>query len=111
MPFDLKNAEATFQCAMTFAFHDIKHIVQAYLDDLVVHSCKRVDHPKHLRLVFEIFHHYRIRLKPHKCIFCVRTGCLLGFSVSKTRIMVDPLKVDKILRFPPPHTIRQLQGL
>jgi hypothetical protein len=26
MPFDLKNIGATFQRAMTFAFHDLKHI-------------------------------------------------------------------------------------
>jgi hypothetical protein len=25
--------------------------------------------------------------------------------------MVDPMKVEAILRFPPPHNIRQLQGL
>jgi hypothetical protein len=96
---------------MNLAFHDIKHIVEAYLDDIATHSRKRVDHPKNLRLVFERCHHYRIRLNPHKCIFCVRSGCLLRFLVSDTRIMVDPLKVEAILRFPPLHTIRKLQGL
>jgi hypothetical protein len=34
MPFGLKNATATFQWAMYFSFHDLKHIVKAYLDDL-----------------------------------------------------------------------------
>jgi hypothetical protein len=28
------------------------------------------------------------------------SGYLLGFLVSKTRIMVDPLKVEEIIRFP-----------
>jgi hypothetical protein len=111
MPFGLKNAGATFQHAMTFAFHDLKHIVEAYLDDLAAHSRKRVDHSKHLQLVFERCRHYRIRLNPHKCIFCVRSGRLLGFLVSETGIMVDPLKVEAILQLPPPCTIRQLQGL
>jgi hypothetical protein len=50
---------------MTFTFHDLKNIVEAYLDDLTAHSSKRVDHPKHLQLVFEICRHYRVRLKPH----------------------------------------------
>jgi hypothetical protein len=36
MPFGLKNAGATFQHAMTFAFHDLKHIVEAYHDDIVL---------------------------------------------------------------------------
>ena len=52
MPFDLKNAGATFQRAMSYAFHDIKKIVEAYLDDLDAHSKKRVDHPAHLKVVF-----------------------------------------------------------
>jgi hypothetical protein len=34
MPFGLKNDGATFQWAMSFSFHDLKHIVEAYLDDL-----------------------------------------------------------------------------
>jgi hypothetical protein len=48
MPFGLKNAGATFQRAMYFAFHDLKHIVEAYLDDLASQSRKRTDHPTHL---------------------------------------------------------------
>jgi hypothetical protein len=36
---------------------------------------------------------------------------LLGFIVSTTGIMVDPLKVEAIIQLPPPHTILQLQSL
>lgn len=96
---------------MTFTFHNLKHIVESYLDDLVAHSHKRVDHVAHLQLVFERCCYYRIRLNPHKFIFCVRSGCLLGFLVFETRIMVDPLKVEEILQFPAPHMIRKIQGL
>jgi hypothetical protein len=101
MSFGLKNVETTFQCAMTFTFHDLKHIVEAYLDDLASHSRKRVDHVRHLRLIFERFRYYRIWLNPHKCIFCVKSGRLLRFLVSETLIMVDPLKVEAILQLPP----------
>ena len=111
MPFSLKNPRETFQHAMTFTFHDLKNIVKAYLDDLAAHSRKRVDHVTHLRLVLERCHCYRIRLNPHKCLFCVRSSHLLEFLVFETGIMVDPLKVEAILRLPPPHTIRQLQVL
>jgi hypothetical protein len=48
LPFGLKNVGATFQRAMSYAFHDIKHIIQPYLDDLPAHSLCRVDHPTHL---------------------------------------------------------------
>jgi hypothetical protein len=59
MPFGLKNAGATFQRAMSFSFHDLKHIVEAYLDDLASRSCKRMDHPTHLRLIFERCRYFR----------------------------------------------------
>ena len=38
LPFGLKNARASFQHAMSYAFHHIKHIVEPYLDDLPTHS-------------------------------------------------------------------------
>jgi hypothetical protein len=111
MPFGLKNVGATFQRAMSFSFHDLKHIVEAYLDDLASRSRKRVDHPTHLRLIFERCRYYQIRLNPNKCSFCMTSGHLLGFIVSTTGIMVDPLKVEAIVQLPPPRTILQLQSL
>jgi hypothetical protein len=41
LPFCLKNARDTFQRAMSYTFHDIKHIVEPYLDDLPAHSSHR----------------------------------------------------------------------
>ena len=38
MPFGLKNAGATFQRAMTLIFHDLKSIIEVFLDDLAAHS-------------------------------------------------------------------------
>jgi hypothetical protein len=97
MPFGLKNAGATFQQAIYFAFHDLKHIVEAYLDDLASRSCKRMDHLTHLRLIFERCRYFQIRLNPNKFSFCVTSGRFLGFIISTTGIMVDPLKVEAII--------------
>jgi hypothetical protein len=55
--------------------------------------------------------HYNIRLNPHKCIFGVESGRLLGFIVANDGIRVDPLKVKATMNLPPPHTILQLQSL
>ena len=55
--------------------------------------------------------HYRIRLNPHKCVFCVESGRLLGFVVSKAGICVDLSKVEAIVNIPPSSTLRQLQSL
>ena len=71
----------------------------------------RMRHPYHLRLVFERCRHYLVRLNPHKCIFCVKSGRLLGFIISKEGIRVDPLKVEVILQLSPSKNIRHLQCL
>jgi hypothetical protein len=111
LPFGLKNVGATFHHAMSYAFHDIKHIMHPYLDDLPTHSMRRVDHPIHLRAIFLHYRFYHIHLNPHKCVFCVEFGRLVGFIVSHQGIKVDPLKVEAILNLPPPSTLRQLQSL
>ena len=96
---------------MSYAFHDIKHIVQPYLNDLPAHSSCRVDHLTHLRAIFMRCRHYRIRLNPHKSVFCVDSGRLLGFVVSKAGIRVDLSKVEAIVKLPPPSNLHQLQSL
>jgi hypothetical protein len=111
LPFGLKNVGATFQRAMSYAFHDIKHIVQPYLDDFPTHSSHQQDHIGHLRVIFLRCKHYSIRLNPHKCSFVVESGRLLGFVVTKDGIRVDPLKVKVILTLPPPNNLTQLQSL
>jgi hypothetical protein len=66
MPFGLKSIRATFQCVMYFSFHDLRHIVKAYLYDLTSRSRKRYDHHTHLQLIFEQCHYYQICLNPNK---------------------------------------------
>jgi hypothetical protein len=74
LPFGLKNVGATFQQAMSYAFHDIKHIAEPYLDNLPTHSLNQSDHIDHLRAIFLRCRFYRIRLNPHKCIFAVESS-------------------------------------
>jgi len=106
LPFGLKNVGATFQRVMSYAFHDIKHIVQPYLNDLPRHSMRCQDHVTHLRAIFLCCRYYHIRLNPHKCVFCVDSGRILGFIMSIHGFQVDPLKVEEILNLPPPSTLR-----
>jgi hypothetical protein len=97
MSFGLKNVGATFQRAMSFSFHELRHLVKEYLDDIESCSRKGFDHPAHLRLIFERCCYYQIHFNPKKCSFCMTSGHLLGFIVSKIGIMVTPLKVEVIV--------------
>jgi hypothetical protein len=111
MPFGLNNAGATFQWAMTYIFHDLAHIILAYLDELTTRSKKHTQHLDDLRIIFQRCHQYSICLNPFKCVFCVTAGCLLGFIVSQRGISMDPLKVQAITEIPPLGNLHQLQSL
>ena len=111
LPFGLKNAGAIFRWAMSYAFHDIKSIVQPYLDYLPKKSRWHWDHLDHLHKIFMCYRYYNICLNPHKCIFVVELGRLLRFIVANDGIRVDPLKVEAIMNLPLPRTILQLQRL
>ena len=93
---------------MTLIFHYLKSIIEVFLDDLAAHSCMN---SYHLRLLFERCRHYLVRLNPHKCIFCMKSGHLLGFIVSKEGIRVDPLKVEAILQLSLSKNIHHIQCL
>jgi hypothetical protein len=111
MPFGLKNAGATFQWAMTYIFHDLAHIILAYLDDLTARSKKCTQHLDDLQIIFQRCRQYNICLNPLKCVFCVTVGRLLRFIISQRGITVDPLKFQAIIEIPPPKNLRQLQSL
>ena len=54
MPFDLKNAGATYQRAMNVIFHDmLGHHMEIYIDEIVVKFKKVFEHVNHLNKSFE----------------------------------------------------------
>ena len=82
MPFGLKNAGATYQRAMKTIYHDlIHHIVEDYVDDLVVKSRKEEDHIKHLKMVFKRCCKFKMRMNHLKFALGVTARKFLGFLV------------------------------
>ncbi|CAL8989484.1 unnamed protein product [Prunus brigantina] len=78
MPFGLKNAGATYQRAMNLIFHDlIGRTVEVYIDDVVVKSPFKADHPEHLRQAFARMRSHGLKMNPKKCAFGVTAGNFL----------------------------------
>ena len=70
MPFGLCNAPATFQHLMqnTLGELNLTYCV-IYLDDMIVFGCTEEEHLECLRVVFECFREFNLKLKPSKCSF------------------------------------------
>ena len=111
MPFGLKNADTTYQRAMTTIFHDMMHKeIEDYVDDIVVKSRARENHFSDLRRVFEKCRLYKLRMNPLKCTFGVPAGKFLGFLVHQHGIDVDPSKAQNIATMMPPATVKELKS-
>jgi len=65
MPFELKNAGATYQRAMTAMFHDFIHKnMEVYVDDILIKSKTKEDHVSDLKAAFDKMREYKLRIKP-----------------------------------------------
>ena len=63
MPFDLKNARATYQRMAIALLHEmVRNEVEVYVDDMIVKSKDRENHTINLRKFFERMKEYRLRL-------------------------------------------------
>ncbi|CAL9020214.1 unnamed protein product, partial [Prunus brigantina] len=109
MLFGLKNAGATYQRAMNLIFHDlIGRTVEVYIDDVVVKSPSKADHPEHLRQAFTRMRAHGLKMNPKKCAFGVTAGNFLGFLVHQRGIEVDKNKATAIMTAPSPRTKKEL---
>ena len=111
MPFELKNAGATYQQAMTAIFHNMMHQeLEDYMDDIVVKSRRREEHFRVLKRVFERCRAFKLRMNPLKCAFEVSFRKFLGFLVHSRGIDVDPAKATAIATMRPPVTVKELKS-
>ena len=91
MPFDLKNAGATYQRMMTRMFEpQLGKSIEIYIDDMVIKSKLESEHINDLGNIFEILRRHKLRLNTFKCSFGVGLGKFLGYMVTHRRIEVNP---------------------
>ena len=109
IPFGLKNAGVTFQRAMYIAFaKEIHEFLVIYLDDITIFSKTNDEHLDQLRQVFIKCRKYDISLNPKNTLFGLEEGKLLGHTISKEGIRIDPARIEAILNIQTPRNIKEL---
>ena len=112
MPFEIKNAGATYQMLVNRMFHkQIGTSMEVYIDDMLVKSTTAELHVARMAEAFQILKEYNMKLNPAKCAFGVSAGRFLGFIVNNRGIETNPNKIKAMLDMLPPSNIKEVQRL
>nr|GEV37736.1 hypothetical protein [Tanacetum cinerariifolium] len=78
MPFELKNARATYQLVVDSAFQEqLRRNLEAYVDDMVIKSKTEQDMMMDIAETFDNLQKINMKLNPKKCSFSVEEGKFL----------------------------------
>ncbi|KAK7938602.1 hypothetical protein WMY93_001928 [Mugilogobius chulae] len=111
MPFGLCNAPATFQRLMQQCLNgQIAESLLVYLDDIIIYSANFSSHLQHLDQVFERLWRHGLKLRPDKCKLLQPEVTFLGHVVDRHGVRPDPGKIDSVLEWPIPTTIKQVRA-
>src|ERR1035438_10067749 len=83
--------------------------VVVYLDDILIFSDNDEECTKHIKLVLDRLHTYRLWPKAEKCAFYQDQVEFLGYIISPNGITIDPKKVSAIMDWPSPCSVHDIQ--
>jgi hypothetical protein len=111
MSFGLTNAPAYFMYLMNSVFMpELDNFVVVFIDDILVYSKNKEEHASHLHVVLQRLREHRLYAKLSKCDFWLNEIKFLGHTISQAGIAVDPDKVQDVMNWKPPTTIRQIRS-
>ena len=111
MPFGLTNAPATFQALMNSIFEPyIRKFVLVFFDDILIYSPDPEAHLTHLKIVLDTLRHHSLLAKLSKCSFGQSQVEYLGHVVTREGVIADPAKIDSMLSWHVPTSVKALRG-
>lgn len=112
LPFGLHSAPATWQrFADQVIKADLEQYVFVYLDDIIVVTDTFGKHIEILKEIFSRLKNAGITLNREKCEFCRPELRYLGYCVNSSGLLVDPEKVDAILKIQSPKNVKEVRQI
>jgi len=110
MPFGLTNAPATAQHFVNDTLREfLDQFCVCYIDDILIYLKTAKEHREHVRKVLQKLKEAGLFIQPEKCEFSVQKTAFLGFLISENGIEMDPEKVNAVLAWETPKTVKDVQ--
>lgn len=112
MPFGLTNAPATMARLMSRVLgHDLEPKVYVYLDDIIIVSDSLEEHLRLIRIVADRLRAAGLTINLMKSKFCRTQIKYLGYILSEQGLSMDVGKIQPILDYPSPKTVKDIRRL
>jgi hypothetical protein len=109
--FGLCNSPTTFQALMNDVLRPfLRRFVLVFFDDILIYSKTWADYLRHLRAVLDELCCHHLFVKRTKCEFAAPSVAYLGHMISAAGVAMDPAKVQAIIDWPAPCSIRAVRG-
>ncbi len=110
MPFGLVNSPSVFQAFVNDVFRDmLNRWVIVYIDDILIYSDSYEDHVKQVRSVLQRLLTHQLYAKIEKCEFHQTSVSFLGYVISSGGVAMEDKKVQAVIDWPQPVTLKELQ--
>lgn len=108
MPFGLANSPSVFQAFINDTFREmLNRWLIIYIDDILIYPLE--EHIGHVRAVLERLIKNKLYAKLEKCEFHQTSISFLGYTIGAAGVAMDEQKVNGVLKWPKPITIKELQ--
>jgi len=113
MFFGLTNSPATFQTMMDNIFQEevAQGWLRIYMDDMIIATKDdKVLHKLQVNHILDKLEKFDLFLKPEKCRFHQHEVEYLGVLIGNGSVKMDPVKVQGILEWPTPLTVKDVRS-
>jgi hypothetical protein len=111
MPFGLTNILATFQDMMNHIFRDIlDQGVISYIDDILIYAKTEKKHDELVKEVLKRLKENGLVISPEKCVWARNSIAFLGYIISEEGIEMAKDKVETVLVWEPPKSLKDTQA-
>ena len=111
LPFGLSNVPSTFSSLMNSIFRPyLRQFILVFFDDILIYSRTFDDHLQHLTIALQVLRDNQLFAKLRKCFFVQHNIEYLGHVISSQGVITDPKKIEAIMNWPQPATLKQLRG-